>query len=173
MWFNPCSYICNYLKMPRKSQINEYSEILQHLNIAIVLWQFTYVAAPLKHLNAVVTNLLLSRFILRISCDGHVYTCRSTAILNRHFESSPMVNHTIYKWTDDQQVIGYSSLLVPHKKYVHLTLRHPKAALNLAIIMQDVGASCVGCFHLNPWTLVITFNLKERFLWNSLYHYIR
>ena len=26
MWFYPCSYICNCLKMPKKSQINEYSD---------------------------------------------------------------------------------------------------------------------------------------------------
>ena len=27
MWFYPCSYICSCLKMPKKSQINEYSDI--------------------------------------------------------------------------------------------------------------------------------------------------
>jgi hypothetical protein len=26
VWFYPCSYICNYLKMPKKSQIDEYSD---------------------------------------------------------------------------------------------------------------------------------------------------
>ena len=26
MWFYSCSYICNYLKLPKKSQINEYSD---------------------------------------------------------------------------------------------------------------------------------------------------
>ena len=26
LWFYPCSYICNCLKMPKKSQINEYSD---------------------------------------------------------------------------------------------------------------------------------------------------
>jgi hypothetical protein len=25
VWFYPCSYICNWLKMPKKSQMNEYS----------------------------------------------------------------------------------------------------------------------------------------------------
>ena len=28
MWFYPCPYICNCLKMPKKSQINEYSDKL-------------------------------------------------------------------------------------------------------------------------------------------------
>jgi hypothetical protein len=28
LWFYPCSYICNCLKMPKKSQINEYSDTL-------------------------------------------------------------------------------------------------------------------------------------------------
>jgi hypothetical protein len=28
VWFYPCSYICNCLKMPKKSQINEYSDIM-------------------------------------------------------------------------------------------------------------------------------------------------
>jgi hypothetical protein len=27
VWFYPCSYICNCLKMPKKSQINEYSDV--------------------------------------------------------------------------------------------------------------------------------------------------
>ena len=27
VWFYPCSYICNRLKMPKKSQINEYSDM--------------------------------------------------------------------------------------------------------------------------------------------------
>ena len=34
VWFYPCSYIFNYLKMPKKSQINEYSDIAsQHYDL--------------------------------------------------------------------------------------------------------------------------------------------
>jgi hypothetical protein len=31
VWFYPCSYICNCLKMPKKSQINDYSDMVRFL----------------------------------------------------------------------------------------------------------------------------------------------
>ena len=32
VWFYPCSYVCDCFKMPKKSQINEYSEIVEYTN---------------------------------------------------------------------------------------------------------------------------------------------
>jgi hypothetical protein len=38
VWFYPCSYICNCFKMPKKSQINEYSDPIFYLqNLSFLL----------------------------------------------------------------------------------------------------------------------------------------
>ena len=55
VWFYPCSYICNCLKMPKKSQINEYSDIHVYARLnqvtnnfskSTVIWLFTGTRAP-------------------------------------------------------------------------------------------------------------------------------
>jgi hypothetical protein len=57
VWFYPCSYICNRLKMPKKSQINEYSDPSRSLKHEY--WMHAPIFCRLFHADSIWTSFTI------------------------------------------------------------------------------------------------------------------